>query len=220
MASVSLPHSQSIPRIVVRTLLILIPLIAVWLLVAPFYSELIFRAGEVALSVDPATDVAIAQYGKSAPTVYNLKGPTEQPVFRFDRVGLFFNTIVVLALMLAVPGWRWPTRLTRLGMAVGLLFSTHVLFVVLQTKAQFINLDLTETSEEMAYLINWLAVLFGPIGEALFPLAIGFALSWRAWGEVFGLRIRFDMPPAGTVGRNDSCPCGSGRKYKRCCDSR
>ena len=27
------------------------------------------------------------------------------------------------------------------------------------------------------------------------------------------------MPPdvMGTVGRNDPCPCGSGRKYKRCC---
>lgn len=23
-----------------------------------------------------------------------------------------------------------------------------------------------------------------------------------------------------TVGRNDACPCGSGRKYKRCCASR
>jgi len=23
--------------------------------------------------------------------------------------------------------------------------------------------------------------------------------------------------PAGKVGRNEPCPCGSGRKYKRCC---
>jgi hypothetical protein len=26
--------------------------------------------------------------------------------------------------------------------------------------------------------------------------------------------------PAGKVGRNDPCPCGSGRKYKRCCQGR
>jgi len=24
----------------------------------------------------------------------------------------------------------------------------------------------------------------------------------------------------GKVGRNDSCPCGSGKKYKRCCRNR
>jgi preprotein translocase subunit SecA len=34
---------------------------------------------------------------------------------------------------------------------------------------------------------------------------------------------RYDLPaddpapPAGRVGRNDPCPCGSGKKFKRCC---
>jgi preprotein translocase subunit SecA len=27
-------------------------------------------------------------------------------------------------------------------------------------------------------------------------------------------QIKLDMPK---VGRNDSCPCGSGKKYKKCC---
>jgi uncharacterized protein YecA (UPF0149 family) len=26
-----------------------------------------------------------------------------------------------------------------------------------------------------------------------------------------------DAPTAPTVGRNDPCPCGSGKKYKNCC---
>jgi uncharacterized protein len=25
------------------------------------------------------------------------------------------------------------------------------------------------------------------------------------------------IPSSGKVGRNDTCPCGSGRKYKKCC---
>lgn len=218
MASVSLSRPPSIAHTVVRTLLILVPLVAVWLLVAPFYSEAIFRAGEVVLSVDPGMDVAIAQYGESAPTVYNMKGSAEQPVFRFDRVGLFFNTIVLLALLLAVPGWRWSTRTRRMGVALGLLATTHVGFVVLQTEAQFINQGLTPTSEGLAYLVNWLAVLVGPIGEGLFPLAIGLGLSWRAWAGAFGLRMPL-ATPTGAVGRNELCPCGSGRKHKRCCGS-
>ena len=28
------------------------------------------------------------------------------------------------------------------------------------------------------------------------------------------------MASAGKVGRNDPCPCGSGKKYKRCCESK
>jgi uncharacterized protein YecA (UPF0149 family) len=26
-----------------------------------------------------------------------------------------------------------------------------------------------------------------------------------------------EVPKRNTVGRNDPCPCGSGRKFKRCC---
>ena len=26
------------------------------------------------------------------------------------------------------------------------------------------------------------------------------------------------MPRTGKAGRNDPCPCGSGKKYKRCCE--
>ena len=39
------------------------------------------------------------------------------------------------------------------------------------------------------------------MGEAL--------LSGAASGE--------DVAPSATAGRNDPCPCGSGRKYKKCC---
>lgn len=28
------------------------------------------------------------------------------------------------------------------------------------------------------------------------------------------------MTPASKVGRNDPCPCGSGEKFKRCCDAK
>lgn len=28
------------------------------------------------------------------------------------------------------------------------------------------------------------------------------------------------MAPAAKIGRNDSCPCGSGRKYKHCCETK
>ena len=27
----------------------------------------------------------------------------------------------------------------------------------------------------------------------------------------------FFIMPSGKIGRNDKCPCGSGKKYKKCC---
>ena len=217
MASASLSRSPSLERVALRLTGLLIPLIALWWMVAPLYSDAIFAVGSAVLGLDPTVSAAIAENGSGVPTVYQLTEGTERPVFRFDRVGLFFNAIVLLALMLAVPGWHWRRRLTRLGAAVGLLALAHVGFVVVQTKAQFINLGLAPTSELVAYLTNWLAVLLGPVGEALFPLAIALGLSWSAWADAFELRLGIHRKTSPTVGRNDPCPCGSGRKHKRCC---
>jgi uncharacterized protein len=35
-------------------------------------------------------------------------------------------------------------------------------------------------------------------------------------GHAFGPE---PQPTASKIGRNDPCPCGSGKKYKRCCES-
>lgn len=35
--------------------------------------------------------------------------------------------------------------------------------------------------------------------------------------ELFEMEKRHMLPLSGKVGRNDPCPCGSGKKYKKCC---
>ena len=53
---------------------------------------------------------------------------------------------------------------------------------------------------------------FKPINELVNRLGA----PWRRWG--FEKEERRDVHPAfRKVGRNDHCPCGSSRKYKRCC---
>ena len=52
------------------------------------------------------------------------------------------------------------------------------------------------------------------------PYAKRFARSLRVGGtiESFMSELRSaDAGPRVTVGRNDPCPCGSGRKFKKCC---
>ena len=40
--------------------------------------------------------------------------------------------------------------------------------------------------------------------------------AWRICQQVAG-QVRAEAPNFGKVGRNEPCPCGSGKKYKRCC---
>jgi uncharacterized protein len=58
--------------------------------------------------------------------------------------------------------------------------------------------------------------------ELIPPCVMGIAAYWRRKGATL-FSMPFETGPrsvpdrAGKVGRNDPCPCGSGRKFKRCC---
>ena len=39
----------------------------------------------------------------------------------------------------------------------------------------------------------------------------------KVFGEILGIKEEDDMPKYENIGRNDPCPCGSGKKYKKCC---
>ena len=43
--------------------------------------------------------------------------------------------------------------------------------------------------------------------------------AWRLanYQPMQGIDLRMSSAPAKKVGRNDPCPCGSGKKYKKCC---
>jgi uncharacterized protein len=50
----------------------------------------------------------------------------------------------------------------------------------------------------------------------LIPHYIETLNAWRISQEVAG-KVRAEASNFGKVGRNEPCPCGSGKKYKRCC---
>jgi len=50
----------------------------------------------------------------------------------------------------------------------------------------------------------------------LIPHYIETLNAWRISQQVAG-QFRTEPPKFGKVGRNELCPCGSGKKYKRCC---
>ena len=56
---------------------------------------------------------------------------------------------------------------------------------------------------------------FDLMGRGFFALLIYLGLIALGWNAPAIRSVR----GGGPVGRNDPCPCGSGRKYKRCCQA-
>lgn len=60
-----------------------------------------------------------------------------------------------------------------------------------------------------------------PIGHELIGPWVRLINEWRienhATEQTISAQIPVTHSPFGKVGRNDSCPCGSGKKYKKCC---
>ena len=65
---------------------------------------------------------------------------------------------------------------------------------------------------DLVDLIESYEILAGPLPEELRVKADAAVAAWQA------ARAALEEPVASPkVGRNDPCPCGSGKKYKRCC---
>ncbi len=67
-------------------------------------------------------------------------------------------------------------------------------------------LDFLPTTGRFPNAASWSTVVEGA--------AQGYQAAFRDDGSVRGTTIRKPVAP---VGRNDPCPCGSGRKFKKCC---
>ncbi len=216
-------------RRVLLALLALSGLLAAWvgLSLAGLYSTVVFSTAEKLLPLGPSPAGALALRPPPLASASNedegfavlLDG---RPLFRFDRYGTFFNVPLLGALGLAAPGLSAGARLARTALGLGMLALAHVAFVWVYVKAQLVNLGMLNVSAGAAYALNWLALLLGPVGDVLFPLAIAAGLVGRPWAEALGLRLpqAARMSRRGEVGRNAPCPCGSGRKHKRCCGRR
>jgi len=68
--------------------------------------------------------------------------------------------------------------------------------------------DSTLSKEQVDDLIAKAPDLIPPYIESL--------NAWRISQQDAG-QFRTEAPNLGKVGRNEPCPCGSGKKYKRCC---
>lgn len=92
------------------------------------------------------------------------------------------------------------------------------------------TVDIEENGKVSCYrlpveLSDWVLTNLGfaQSGEKLFPSEVVFSKNGQEYGVDFVVGENFKAPFSRVgkkVGRNETCPCGSGKKYKKCCGVR
>jgi hypothetical protein len=138
------------------------------------------------------------------------------PLFKAD-IGAdqaYANLPFLMALLLVTPGMRMPRRWVSLGCGCGLLYLTHLAFLVTKVESSLIQAAHPLGNGNQ---LVWASLDYSMefLGKGFFPVGIWllFALPYMT-GHMDERRPQ-DKPR--TAGRNDPCPCGSGKKYKNCC---
>jgi hypothetical protein len=126
---------------------------------------------------------------------------------------------LLAALVLATPGWSLTRRGKVVAATVGLLVLTQYLSLLVtieytklwpQRTAVGIVLSIDYSKAKMI-LFDWLYAFCEFMGRGFFALLLYFGAIALVWGRPERQAL------SGSVGRNAPCPCGSGRKAKRCC---
>lgn len=128
---------------------------------------------------------------------------------------------VLTALVFATPVWSRKRRGKVLALTLSLLILTQFLSFLVNieyTKLWPIKTTTgivlsTDYSKAKMILFDWLYAFSEFMGRGFFALVLYFGAVALVWGRPEPV----DTLRAGSVGRNDPCPCGSGLKAKRCC---
>jgi hypothetical protein len=156
------------------------------------------------------------------PTWFAKEQRTAQLVWPIWVPTANYGVPLLAALILATPGWRWRQRGRVLAVGLGLLTLTQIAFVLVtivatqqspvMSPAGLVAVPgFSPIKQAISYALYY---FFDVTGRGFFALLIYLGLIAVGWTAPGALP---PVPRGRPVGRNDPCPCGSGRKYKGCC---
>jgi hypothetical protein len=124
------------------------------------------------------------------------------------------NLFLFVARVLASPGVPRRRRFEALGIGLAMIFLLDTLVVMGDIwqgdRSSFPGTRPEVWSGPFAHVLHVISALHPTGGIFMLPVFV--------WGLALLARPLFVTPsPEGRVGRNEPCPCGSGRKHKKCC---
>jgi hypothetical protein len=136
-------------------------------------------------------------------------------------VNLYIHAIIIFSMLAAWPGITFRDRVKLLAIGVPFLILVEVLDVPLLTVSRcklHAQSLVSQVSPAAAILHEYWLKFLNSGGREFLSILAGFL----AVGVFYLLKLRDAAQPGERQepGRNDPCPCGSGKKYKRCCVGR
>jgi len=202
-------------------------LLPLWGQVSPLYTRILAKVAQPFLPAMRGDQPGVFVLRPKGTAIFVIDSRTtrEETLDRsssakFETNQVHRNVPLLLALFLATPG-GWRGRHTKaLAVALAVLFVWHagyVTFVIHRLTSQMALAAEAAAQTGAARAAVQTRLPFEVFLRLFIPQLLPFVL----W---IGL-VHFRQPAAvepipasvRTVGRNDPCPCGSGKKYKRCC---
>jgi len=167
-------------------------------------------------------------YTAATEKVINLNarfGGTRLKIVTGLRSEFLYNLFVPLMVFAFFPVRRFGVTVFKIALATGFVAVLDLALAVLRNKIAYAavvahdkHYYITQTKPDE--LIDLMTVTY-----PLVPIVSAILASIIVEGSIRSrMRIRQaknagERPEVSKVGRNDPCPCGSGKKYKRCCGS-
>lgn len=156
-----------------------------------------------------------------APTESGYGSASHSSMMRVDTVN--YGVPILIALILVTVADSWRAKLQALGLGVFIMFFLTMLMMLLSAKITGIELDEKIAQANFVHSGNRSNFFNLAFHGYSFSQPVVAVLIWLGLITLgfFKDKIREQVEAHKiTATRNGPCPCGSGRKYKRCCGRR
>jgi len=202
------------------TLLLYVALLPVWWVALDGLTWLMATSGDFLYHLLDS-QVAMHPDGKIIRVLVSSPGravtdPYQLPL-RLDTISYGLPLLAALALVTRADSLKAKARALLIGLGVMLLFTLLAVMLwaklaSLQAEEQIAQATVSDGSNRAAFFYF---VFHGyAFSQPVTSIAVWFGLLFLG---LFKAPPKKEETPAVTVARNAQCPCGSGRKYKRCC---
>jgi hypothetical protein len=199
-----MPGNRSVLRLAGGLIAALVVVTCVFAYVSPYYNRLIVGASNIVIGlIEHPRRTVLAAEGTRGLVLERLGG--RDYLFAGYNTGLQYEVVLFLALLLATPCIRALKKFAfgLVGLLGLVLF--HTAAVTVYARGSVMRSYTHSMDESLSAAGAALAVLLWGL------LTFRYWLSWPR---------RAVAVETNHVGRNDPCPCGSGKKYKWCCGRR
>lgn len=193
-----------------------------WLAVSPSYTRLVVRVTSAILglttpSADNSAQRIILRVERDTIVLTNPSESSQHFLSGIQAAWMHGNFLILAALFLADSRHRLRHRLKCLGRACSILFGWHLVYVFFLVKL-FSPWDVLHGSRQEVKMVQAAAGshLSQVFLQILAPQFVPFIL-WATFSPPLAQEEKAGRVPQKRVSRNSPCPCGSGKKYKRCC---